>query len=310
MSGYVDPRGVYYPPSQPYLAYGPGTSVRFFRSQRTYNGEMETEAQYMSSQQAAGWAAARVNPNRIPFVVGPHVRYNLPSGPSDPRQLLEQRALPPNFDGGYERMFPGRYLPQARDMPIGGGAPGGAGGCGVMDMASAVAMGLKKALPELATAIGVEVSRGNSEQMHSAPANIEIPIRAFEFNERPLNPVLVSDTTFVTITSHLVPVGAISVANSLLILAETPAALSDVEARVLVDNIPVPRYDSLNCPDFGEGGAPGEVNIKAIEQQRIVVQARSRTVGMNHNVVAQIRGWDSLPSRMVNLDGIAGWRGQ
>jgi hypothetical protein len=171
-------------------------------------------------------------------------------------------------------------------------------------------MGLKKILPELATSIGVQSARAGAQQMTSLPANIAPPVRAYEFNEANLNPTSVSDTTFVLITTHLVPPGAISVATELAVTAESSGALGDVEVQVQVGGVPVPRYDSLNCPDFGTFDQPARTNIKAIEGQRIQVFARARTVGATHAVRAMLRGWDSIPSLMTNLDSIYGWRGQ
>lgn len=314
MSGYVSPRGMFYPANQPYLAYGPGQTVRFFRSQRAWSGEREIEDQYKGSEQWAGWAAARPYPNLVPFLQTDRYdnlhppEYMLPGGPTQPKQLMQQLTVPPTFPAGDWRIYdPWKYaVPQS-----GSGSGGGSGGgMSAVAMADAVAAGLKKALPELATSIGIQTARANSQQSHPKPANIDPPIRKLEFTECNLNAVSVSDTTFVLVTEHLVPNGCVAVANQLEVRAESPAALTDVEVQIRVGGIPVPRYDSLNCPDFGVGGEPATINVLAIEQQRIQVWARARTVAAIHNVVAMLRGWDTQPSYNTNLDSLGAWRGQ
>jgi hypothetical protein len=122
--------------------------------------------------------------------------------------------------------------------------------------------------------------------------------------------VNVSDGTFVLVVEHLVPPGNISVATEIEIEAESPAALMDTEVQIRVGGIPVPRYNSLNDATLGSPGAPSRINIKAIEDQRIQVFARARTVAAIHNITVNLRGWDSMPSLMTNLDSVQGWRGQ
>lgn len=316
MSGYVDGRGIYYPPGQPNLAYDPGHAVRFLRSQFSWNGTPEIEDQYKGSQEWAGWAAARATPNRVPFIADSRwstaapARYNLPSGPTSPKDLLQQRTVPPTFPAGSWQIYAdGRYY-QTPHAHIGTPGGGSGGGLGVAEMSDAVAIGLKKILPELATSLGVQTARANAQQVHSRPANIDIPVRAFEFTDCNQAPVNVSDGTFVLVTEHVVPVGCMAVAQLLEVNAESGAALMDTEVQIRVGGLPVPRYNSLNCPDFGQPGQPAKINIKAIERQRVQVFARARTVGATHNVSAMIRGYDFPPSFMTNLDSISGWRGQ
>ena len=317
MSGYVSPRGMYYPADQPYLAYGPGETVRFLRSQRSWNGTLEIEDLYKGSQVWSGWAAARPFPNRVPFLETrrggnlPPPGYMLPGGPTTAKQLMQQATVPPSFPANDWRIYIGdRYAPPTSALMPGAGAPGSTGGGSVGLMADAVAMGLKKILPELATAVGVQTARSNSQTMHSVPANLAPPIRKLEFADCNRTPVIVTDAAFVLISEHLVPVGCICTVNQLEVRAESPAALSDTEVQIRVGGNPVPRFNSLDCPDFGMTSAPATVNILAIEQQRVQVWARSRTVGVDHNVVAMLRGWDTQPSYDTNLDGIAAWRGQ
>ena len=294
---------------------------RYLWSQHAHQPEPEIEDTYRSSPVIAGWAGARPFPNRVPYVAGSGATYFLPSGPTSPRALLQQGTVPPTFPAGDYRLYmPERYAAPpfyagnvASEIPggRGRGAPGWGGGAALAEtMATAVAMGLKKALPELATSIGVQVSRANGQQMHAAPAHIEPPIRSWSFEECRPAPVTVSDAAFVDIVAHLVPVGTVAVVHELLVQAESAAALDDVEIRVNVGGTPYPRYDSLNCPDLGQAGVPAKVNIRAIEQQRIVVQARSRTAATNHFVTGMLRGYDLAPSLMTNLDSINGWRGR
>lgn len=320
MSGYIDPRGMYYPPDQPYLAYGPGQTTRLVRSQHAWNGHLEIEDLYKGSQTIAGWSAARPDPNLVPFLGDsprfgnrPTYRYNLPGGPTQPKQLLQQLTVPPTFPAGDWRIYdPMRYaVPWG--APGGDGSPGGGGYGGGMSapaMARAVAAGLKQAMPELATSIGVQVARGNAQQTHTPPANLAPPVRAWEFAESPLTPVSVSDGTFILVTEHVVPVGAVAVANLLEVQAESGAGLMDTEVQIRVGGSAVPRYSSMNAPDLGSPGEPAPINIKAIEQQRIQVFARARTVAAIHNITAVLRGWDTAPSLNTNLESIAAWRGQ
>jgi len=177
-------------------------------------------------------------------------------------------------------------------------------------MAEAVARGLKAVMPELATSVGVQTARAQGLQIAPRPANVEIPVRAWEFQEENLAAQNVGDAAFIQIVQHLVPNGTIGVARELIVTAETPAALADTQVRVLVDGVPVARYDNVDMTRLVPFGDALTVNIKAIEAQRISVEARSRTVGATHNVFAALRGWDSAPSYMANLDTIQGWRGK
>lgn len=315
MSGYVSPRGMFYPANQPYLAYEPGHAVRFFRSQYSWPGTPEIEDQYKGSQQWSGWSAARPFPNRVPFLEtnvrygnAPPVAYNLPDGPTQPKQLLQQLTVPPTFPTGDWRIYdPMRYA-----VPQGDGAPGSGGAGGGLSadaMARAMAAGLKLAMPELATSIGIQTARANAAQIHTKPANVDPPIRKFEFTDCNSTPVSVSDGTFVLITEHRVPRGCVAVANQLEVRAESAAALEDTEVQIRVGGLPVPRYDSIDCPSFGTDG-PAAINVTAIEDELIQVFARARTVAATHNVVAMIRGWDTTPSFMTRLDALPAWRGQ
>lgn len=320
MSGYVSPRGMFYPADQPYLAYEPGHAVRFIRSQRSWNGQLEIEELYKGSRQWAGWAAARPFPNRVPFLETrpgdnrPPPGYMLPGGPTSAKALMQQATVPPTFPAGDWRIYEGgRYgspMAPVKDLAPSQRMPGDGGGVSVSGMADAVALGLKKILPELATSIGVQTARSNSQTMHSVPSNLAPPIRKLEFTDCNRTPVIVTDAAFVLISEHLVPVGCICTVNQLEVVAESPAALADTEVQIRVGGNPVPRFNSLDCPDFGMNGLPATVNILAIEQQRVQVWAKSRTVGIDHNIVAMLRGWDTQPSYNTNLDGIAAWRGQ
>ncbi len=324
-AGYTSPTGHFYPKGQPWLAYGPGHTVRFFRSQNSWNGEMELNQRYLSSQPIAGWAAARPFMNRTPFVAGQSVLYNRPDGPSGPLDLLQQAAPPPTFPAGdFRRFYPDRYSPGALAVPPAGASPmapyarsDGMSGlrgdcpCTTVDgMANAVAMGLKRILPELATSIGVQTARNNVQQYQATPAQESEPVRAYAFNAAPAGIITVNDpVNFTTIATHRVPRGLMAVAKWLLVTAESAAALDDLEVRITVDGVPSLGWNSLNQPNLN-AGAPAPITVKAIEDQGIRVQVRVRTVGNTHFVTALLRGWDFVPSHMTNLDSIDGWRGR
>lgn len=297
--------------------YDPGLLTRFFRSQGSRCGEMEAEEQYRPSSIISGWAAARPFPNLTPMVEqGPHELYNLPSGPTSPKALLQQLTLPPTFDAGsYQSYLPTRYAPPGSpSMFPGGGAGGGQGsGCPcltVEDFASATAMGLKKILPELATSVGVQSARANAQQVHSAPASIQPPVRAYDFAQCGPNPTVVTDLAFVDIEVFRIPRGWNAVAKEVGFAAESAAALTDLQFRILVDNQPAPYLDNIRSGDVGTLADPVPITVKATEDQRIRVQAISLTVGVNHFVRALLKGWTFQPSLMANLDSIQGWRGQ
>jgi hypothetical protein len=296
--------------------YDPALVTRFFRSQWSRNGELEAEEYYRPSSVIAAWAAARPFPNLVPFVFGPHAIYNLPSGPTQPSQLLQQLTVPPNFPAADFRIYQSdRYAP-----PGGFEEPGPAGGSGSgtccprtfspEEQASIFAAGIKKILPELATSIGVQSARANAQQVHSRPASIDPPVRAYDFVACSPTPRTVSDSAFADLTSFTVPVGWCAVAKSIGFEAESAGALSDIRFRVLVGDIPVPNLDSVSCGGFGSLQNPTPITVKAIEQQRIRVQAIALTPGVSHFVKAAIRGWTFQPSLMANLDSINGWRGQ
>jgi hypothetical protein len=315
--------------------YDPALITRFFRSQWSKNGEMEAEEYYRPSSVIAGWSAARPFPNRVPTLYGPHALYNLPSGPTQPRQLMQQGTVPPTFPAGsYQSYLPARYEPgfdraayafgpagpggpMGPMGPMGPAGPGGGGG-GVCcpppfspeEQASIFAMGLKKILPELATSIGVQSARASSQTVHSRPANVDPPVRAYDFASCNPTPTSISDAAFVDISVFLVPVGWNAVAKAIGFEAESAAALSDIQFRVLVDSLPVPNLDNITCGDIGTMSSPLPVTIKAIEQQRIRIQGISLTVGVTHFVRALLKGWTFQPSLMANLDSIQGWRGQ
>jgi hypothetical protein len=290
--------------------------TRFFRSQWARNGELEAEEYYRPSSVVAGWAAARPFPNRVPFVNGPHALYNLPSGPSSPKQLLQQLTLPPTFPAGsYQSYLPERYAPPGSPGPFADAPGGGSGGPGcpcltVEDFASATAMGLKKILPELATSIAVQTGRSSSQQVHSRPANVDPPVRAYDFAVCSPTPNVVTDAAFVELAAFLVPVGWNAVAKAVGFEAESAAALTDLQFRVLVDNMPVPNLDNIRCGDIGSLANPLPITVKAIEQQRVRIQAIGLTPFVPHLVRALLKGWTFQPSLMANLDSIQGWRGQ
>jgi len=171
-------------------------------------------------------------------------------------------------------------------------------------------MGIKKILPELATSIGVQSARANAQQVHSRPASIDPPVRAYDFASCNPAPVTVTDLVFVPITSFLVPVGLNCVVKEIGFEAESAAALTDIQFRVMVGGQPVINLSDILCGDIGSLSNPTQVTVKAIEQQRVTIQAISLTVGVNHFVRALLKGWTFQPSIMANLETIQGWRGQ
>jgi len=332
--------------------YNPWVIQRFFRSPFSQNGLPDNNFTDYETSQRIGAYAATPNPNFVPmpYLHTPEAYYNLPNGPTRPVDLLHQREPPPQHNPlWYGLPYPPTQYPptpRAPGGPGGPGAPGGPGGAGGQGGAGGPGgpggpggggggggggsgelvgrlmpppppginpwVAQQKLIPEMVEQISRKLSHSQAGLIRPAPANVAPPVRSYGFKQCVQSPIAITDGVFTDVVTYRVPRGTNGVAVELGQELESLAAFADVQWRVVVDELPVPQLSDIRC-QLGALAVPATVNIKAIEDQTIRVQASSLTLGAVHFARASLGGWAFVPTgsgRMNNLESYhQGWSG-